>query len=71
MEAIELIDLIRPEHCRTSCSDDYLDNGFYTEEDGSVSKKYFPRCVRCALLEIESGLVDANDEGVKKYFSGW
>ena len=56
MNAKELIDILCPEHDRTSCSDDNVSNGFYREEDSTtIESKYFPRCGRCALLEIESG----------------
>lgn len=51
MTALELIDIICPEHSRTSCSDENISNGFYTDE-GIITKEYFPRCSRCALLEI-------------------
>lgn len=64
MTAIELINIICPEHTRTSCSDENISNGFYHKWDGTVtnviSKEYFPRCSRCALLEINNG--DSIDE---------
>lgn len=46
MEALTLINIIRPEHNRTSCNDDDLNNGFYTARCGQY------RCSRCALLQI-------------------
>lgn len=49
MNTFEFIDLLFPEHGRTSCSDDNLNNGL--EEDGSF------RCDRCFLLEIANGRV--------------
>lgn len=47
MDAIEFLNIIRPEHDRTSCSDDNLDNGFYSRGD-----KWYGRCTRCMYLEI-------------------
>lgn len=47
MDARQLIDIIRPVHGRTSCTDDDLSNGFYSRKDGSQHK-----CSRCALLQI-------------------
>jgi hypothetical protein len=62
MTAKELIDIIRPIHRRTSCSDDNIANGFYLEEDGvTISRKHHQRCTRCALLEIENGTVKATE----------
>lgn len=62
MKAEELIDIIAKEHSRTSCSDENLNNGFYHKaadewEAGYrvISKDYYPRCTRCALLEIANG----------------
>lgn len=46
MEAIELLNIIRPEHDRTSCSDENIFNGFHT------ATGFHPRCRRCALLQI-------------------
>lgn len=43
------IDLIVPEHERTSCSDNNIVNGF-----GSTDS-YLPRCNRCAFLELLLG----------------
>lgn len=45
MTARELINIIQPEHGRKSCSDEDLNNGFYSN-DG------YTRCMRCTLLEI-------------------
>lgn len=44
------VSILAPEHGRTSCSDGSLVNGF---RDG-----HFPRCNRCALLQIIRGEVD-------------
>jgi hypothetical protein len=58
MEAREFIDLLWPEHTRTSCSDDDLQNGFRTMGliDGETGKvKADGRCLRCMLLEFERG----------------
>jgi len=48
MEAIDFINLIRPEHDRTSCSDEDIDNGFYSRNVDS----WHGRCTRCMYLEI-------------------
>lgn len=54
MTARELIDLIHPDHIGTSCSDVNISNGFSFENDcETVTHSY--GCIRCALLEIESG----------------
>lgn len=45
----EFVNSLAPEHCRTSCSDSNLSNGFYSRGNGT------PRCQRCALLEALSG----------------
>lgn len=58
MTTKEFIDFICPEHSRTSCSDDNIVNGFYIEEDEeTISERYYHRCARCALLEIENGTI--------------
>ena len=62
----EFIDIITPEHTRTSCSDENISNGFYLEEDGeTISQKFYHRCVRCALLEIENGTIKRTDANNK------
>jgi hypothetical protein len=58
MEAKELIDIIYPNHDRTSCSDDNIYNGFYFDDYGTISTEYYHRCKRCALLQIENGIVE-------------
>ena len=45
MTAIQLLNIIQPEHSRTSCSDTNLQNGFYSNEG-------YTRCFRCTILEI-------------------
>jgi hypothetical protein len=66
MEAKEFIDLICPEHSRTSCSDDNIGNGFYLKNDSdTIDEKYYPRCNRCALLEIENGTIYLSDANVQ------
>lgn len=52
----EIIDALRPDHGRTSCSDDNPANGWGSNGEGSA-----PRCTRCALLETLEGR--AMDEG--------
>ena len=60
----DFINIICPEHGRTSCSDDNLFNGFYfkSEEEEIINEKHRPRCIRCALLEIEKGNIKLTDE---------
>lgn len=66
MELKEFIDIVCPEHARTSCSDNDISNGFYLEEDDeTVSEKYMYRCTRCALLEIENGTIKMNEKNSK------
>ena len=69
----EFIDFICPEHGRTSCSDDNISNGFYLEEyEETINEKYYPRCARCALLEIENGTIKrtpANNKIIPKKFN--
>ena len=59
----ETIDIIAPEHSRTSCSDaDPCNGGFEIEEikaQGLVVERIFkhsPRCARCFLLTTEGYL---------------
>ncbi len=51
MTAKEFINLIRPDHDRTSCSDEDISNGFYTRD----GEKWHGRCTRCLYLEIING----------------
>jgi hypothetical protein len=44
----EIVDIIAPRHCRTSCSDTNRSNGI----DSMTSGRTAPRCVRCTLLEF-------------------
>lgn len=69
MTPIEFANLIKPMHCRTSCSDDNLSNGFgsttitqtrnKTDEEGVrwATQLTLPsfRCERCAILGILDG----------------
>lgn len=77
METKELVDLLYPEHDRTSCSDEDISNGFSWKYDewsvktDELSDKYLPRCRRCALLEIiydEVKLTEENKEIIQSYF---
>lgn len=65
MNAKEFIDIICPDHTRTSCSDDNIANGFYTEDDMTIISVLRPRCGRCALLEIENGKVHLTKENIQ------
>jgi len=58
MTAIELINLIFPEHSRTSCCDEALNNGI--ESDGRY------RCTKCMLLEVAAGKI--SEEEFKKIY---
>ena len=44
---LKVIDVLHPDHDRTSCSDTNLDNGW-----GSNGIDSHPRCIRCAILEL-------------------
>ncbi len=48
--ARDLLDFIYPEHDRTSCSDNDIQNGFY-----SRNEQGFGRCTRCMYLQILQG----------------
>lgn len=48
MDAKEFIDIMCPEHDRTSCSDEATDNGFFSR-NGST---WHGRCRRCMWLEV-------------------
>jgi hypothetical protein len=66
METREFIDIICPEHFRTSCSDEDISNGFCLEEDDeTISKKYSHRCMRCAFLQIENGTIKITEKNKK------
>lgn len=52
----ELLDLLLPQHGRTSCSDADLANGFMSNGHGSP-----PRCNRCAMLQLMSGAAAPDD----------
>ncbi len=78
METLELVNILYPEHDRTSCSDDDISNGFSFEYDTwndkteNISGRYLPRCSRCALLEISNGSIPLNENNkriVSKYFN--
>ena len=43
--AKEFVDIICPTHDRSSCSDEDLQNGFYSND-------HFTRCARCTLLSV-------------------
>ncbi len=46
MNAVELINIIRPKHNRDDCNDIDLSNGFFSRENGQY------KCSRCALLQL-------------------
>lgn len=43
------LDLLIPDHERTSCSDNNVENGFGSMDD------FLPRCTRCGILELLGG----------------
>jgi hypothetical protein len=45
VDALELVNILVPEHARISCDDDCINNGFYSND-------HFTRCARCILLDI-------------------
>ena len=64
------VDHFVPEHSRTSCSDDNLENGYYQIwvkklKDVVVERKFrvAPRCTRCFLLRcLADGYIDPQIE---------
>lgn len=66
MEIIDFINIICPEHDRTSCSDEDLNNGFFIDDFGTVDLKYRVRCKRCAYLQVARGEV-----GKEKFEMKW
>lgn len=61
MEAIEFLNIILPEHGRTSCSDDDIQNGFWSRHGHHTENEWQGRCQRCMALQIIN-----NDEDVPK-----
>lgn len=53
MTALEFINILQPEHGRTSCSDEDVNNGFYTRLG---APDWYGRCTRCLYLEIIAGV---------------
>ncbi len=72
MTGIELINIIAPNHSRSSCDDDMTDNGFsflydvYGNKTEEIDRDVYPRCKRCALLEIVDGTVTVNYKNNKE-----
>lgn len=54
----EVIDVIAPDHGRTSCDDENLDNGVGSIRNGRNA----PRCTRCLLLELLTGYAATPEE---------
>ncbi len=50
MTAKKLVNIIAPEHDRTSCDDKKLYNTFYF--DSVTGEQERSRCIRCSLLHI-------------------
>jgi hypothetical protein len=72
MQATELIDIIAPEHDRTSCGDDNRANGWYQRRhparfpgDTTLDQVSY-RCLRCALLDIANYDLDLPDKSLLK-----
>jgi hypothetical protein len=53
MDGLDLINIICPEHDRTSCDDNYLYNRF--------APRSRSRCSRCTLLAINKGIIKKDD----------
>lgn len=51
MDALEFLNIIAPNHDRTSCNDNQLHNGFRSRNGES----WHGRCKRCMYLEILRG----------------
>jgi len=51
MDTIEFINLIKPDHDRTSCSDSDTNNGFRSRTGDS----WHGRCTKCMMLQIARG----------------
>jgi hypothetical protein len=52
MEAIEFLNIILPEHDRTSCDDNEIQNGFWSSYGYNEEGKWQGRCRRCMALQI-------------------
>ena len=52
MDALFFIDIIQPEHDRTSCLDEDTQNGFWSRYGHGDESKWHGRCTRCMYLEI-------------------
>ena len=63
LTAVEFINIAYPEHSRTSCSDEKIDNGWFIKDDcDTIDTRYLPRCRRCAYLEIVNGTINLIEE---------
>jgi hypothetical protein len=51
VEALEFINLIRPNHDRKHCDDERLNNGFFSRN----GETWHGRCARCMWLQIAAG----------------
>ena len=51
MDALDLLNIIQPEHDRTSCSDIDRNNSF-----GSRGVEWYGRCTRCMWLDLADGV---------------
>jgi hypothetical protein len=51
MDALKFINLVVPEHDRTSCSDTDISNGFFTRN----CETWHGRCKRCMYLQVLEG----------------
>lgn len=50
-QALPVLNVLVPEHSRTSCSDEAISNGWESIRNGRNA----PRCVRCGLLQMFKG----------------
>ncbi len=52
MKALDFINIMRPEHDRTSCDDTNRNNSFYSRN----GETWHGRCTRCMWLDIADGV---------------
>lgn len=56
MDVLEFLDIVVPEHDRTSCNDERTENGWIKDvDDKGAIGHWSHRCRRCAALEIIRG----------------
>ena len=59
MDRLRYVDLLAPEHCRSSCNDNNLNNCAGDEDDNMG----MGRCYRCTLLRVaDKGVCEVTDD---------